>query len=229
MADELLETIKQRIVTGEHEWARLQLVEYLRTASDDVDAWALLASLVKEPEEQLECYRQILRIDPGNRQAAVWIDSLESLSPASISETPGDEPVEQGPKLHADPLDETLAGLDLPSIEEEVARQIGKPAASEHSGVASSQSPPQTRREPSALAGLLGRLSSGRGPEVRPELLEEDALSGGAPVALTPDEILKLAGGPLPEEERKKCPACGAVVSRTETRCAWCSSPLPAE
>jgi hypothetical protein len=43
----------------------------------------------------------------------------------------------------------------------------------------------------------------------------------------TPEDIIRLAGGPLPPEERRKCLKCGAVVSRTESRCPWCSAPLP--
>jgi hypothetical protein len=43
---------------------------------------------------------------------------------------------------------------------------------------------------------------------------------------LTPDEILRLAGNPLPENERRNCPNCDAVVSLESTRCEWCGKAL---
>ena len=43
---------------------------------------------------------------------------------------------------------------------------------------------------------------------------------------LTPDEILRLAGDPLPENKRRNCPKCDAVISRDATRCEWCGKSL---
>jgi molecular chaperone DnaK (HSP70) len=43
---------------------------------------------------------------------------------------------------------------------------------------------------------------------------------------LTPEEILNLAGDPLPENERRNCPKCDAVISRDSTRCEWCGLSL---
>ena len=43
---------------------------------------------------------------------------------------------------------------------------------------------------------------------------------------LSADEIIELAGGAMPPKERRNCPKCEAVISRRETRCPWCSTPL---
>jgi RNA polymerase subunit RPABC4/transcription elongation factor Spt4 len=43
---------------------------------------------------------------------------------------------------------------------------------------------------------------------------------------LTPEEIVELAGGGLPPEERRNCPKCDAVVSRKAKRCPWCGFSL---
>lgn len=43
---------------------------------------------------------------------------------------------------------------------------------------------------------------------------------------LTPDEILRMAGDPLPEDKRRNCPKCDAVISRETTRCEWCGQIL---
>ena len=43
---------------------------------------------------------------------------------------------------------------------------------------------------------------------------------------LTPEEIVRLAGDPLPEEKRRRCPKCDAVISRENKRCQWCGYEL---
>ncbi len=40
------------------------------------------------------------------------------------------------------------------------------------------------------------------------------------------EDILRLAGEPLPESERRKCPKCDAVISREAKRCEWCGQTL---
>jgi hypothetical protein len=207
MAENSLELIRQRIVQGDHDQARSQLAEYLRAVPDDADGWALLACLLDDPAEQLECYRQVLRIDPASRQATAWVDSLTSqLRPAPDLEAPCDEltGITVGPGT--DLLDAALDALDLPDLEEDVAPPLQESV---------SPAPPS--------APSLSPMDVEPGWEFS---LEDEAASGATPVTLTPDEILKLAGGPLPEGERRRCPACGATISRTQTKCAWCSSPL---
>jgi hypothetical protein len=44
---------------------------------------------------------------------------------------------------------------------------------------------------------------------------------------LGPDEIIALAGGALPPEERRACPKCGATIPRDAARCEWCGLRLP--
>jgi hypothetical protein len=41
---------------------------------------------------------------------------------------------------------------------------------------------------------------------------------------LSPNEIIALAGGPLPLEQRRTCPnpKCGATISKSATTCPWC-------
>jgi hypothetical protein len=41
---------------------------------------------------------------------------------------------------------------------------------------------------------------------------------------LTPDEIVEAAGGPLPPQERTKCPRCDATISVKASRCEWCGT-----
>jgi len=179
MGQSTLETIRLRVHAGDREGARLALADLLKAEPDNADVWALLAILVKEPDEQAECYRQILRIDPGNRQAAMWLEMLTR--PAA--ESPGRE---------------TPSGVETQHLE---------PSPGELS-------------PPDMLFGEL-MLSGGRS-------LGRPGVVPSQPGRLSPGEILELAGGPLAPGERRQCPTCLAVVSRTELKCPWCSAPLPA-
>ncbi len=44
--------------------------------------------------------------------------------------------------------------------------------------------------------------------------------------ALDVEDILRLAGEPLPEDQRRKCPYCDAVIARDAKRCEWCGQEL---
>ena len=78
-------------------------------------------------------------------------------------------------------------------------------------------------KKPGRLAGLLrllgmqvtGLQTPANAGDVRPQ-------SG----QLSPDDVIQLAGGPLPPEERWACPQCGAVVPRSAEKCAWCGASL---
>jgi hypothetical protein len=71
--------------------------------------------------------------------------------------------------------------------------------------------------------------------EVPDDLLEilqiqmpsERSAASSRPAMPSPEEIIQMAGGPLPPEERHECPECGAVVARTDPKCSWCDAPLP--
>lgn len=89
---------------------------------------------------------------------------------------------------------------------------------------------PQAQSKP---AGFLARLLRSLGVKVphitfrvsheRAPFRLEGVQSGSR---LTPEEIVELAGGPLPPEERSQCPKCQAVVSRNATKCPWCGTSL---
>ena len=44
------------------------------------------------------------------------------------------------------------------------------------------------------------------------------------PKPLSLEELILLAGGPLPPDERRNCPnpRCGAVISKSASKCPWC-------
>ena len=84
---------------------------------------------------------------------------------------------------------------------------------------------------PPELIKTLGieppRTLGGLSEEELRELEEKGFDLGVRKVAdLTPEEILRLAGDPLPEQERRNCPNCDAVISRSAERCEWCGQIL---
>jgi len=191
-----LGALRQRIEAGDREGARRELAGILRTNPQSVAAWALLADLLEDPARQADCYRQILRLEPGNRQAAARLRALTGQAPVQ----------EQGAR----------AGDD------ETAQQPGErqvTALPSQRVVAS----PASAARPGHLGGLLHLLGvqgvSRQAPTGR---------GGTSPTQepLSPDEVIQLAGGPLPPEERRHCPQCEAVIPKDAAKCAWCGTSL---
>lgn len=224
--------IRQQINAGDHEGARLALRQLLKTAPDDIDAWALLAILLSDPAEKAECYRQILRVNPGDRHAAMWLEALEpeirrsSAHSISAGRRPVDEPTRE-PSPGEEKLDKSLQDAARPGLED---RTVGQPLDQGGDRDLSEDLArwPETQpRRPGFLERVVGRRQRGQ-PEARS--LASPLGEGEAaipPGSLNPVDILRMAGGPLPPEERRKCPDCGAVVSRSDSRCPWCSASLP--
>jgi hypothetical protein len=172
---DLIEPLRQRIETGDREGAKRELAAVLRADPRNVPAWMLLAALIEDPARQADCYRQVLRLDPANPQAAARLRALQA--PEASPRSPGQRVAE--PYIHAQKPGR-LAGL---------LRLLGM-----------------------QVTGLQTPTNAG---DVRPQ-------SG----QLSPDDVIQLAGGPLPPEERRACPQCGAVVPRSAEKCAWCGAPL---
>lgn len=237
MEADRLERIKHRINAGDREGARLELADLLQSDEDNVDAWALLAILLRDPVEQAECYRQILRVDPGNTQAATWLESLmrqipKSLDRVELPELPGpagredDRAADGQPWPGIEELERLMQELNRPDVGAKSAQDLGLEAVS-----TSLEQGFPTRGEEGERRSFLDRLlgRSGRSKRDMPSRVVLDEQGDALPQlgALDPGAILRLAGGPLAPEDRRKCPACGAVVSRRESRCPWCSAHLP--
>ena len=201
-----LDPIRHQITTGDRQGAKLALLELLEAEPANTDAWALLATLLADPAEQARCYREILRITPGDSHAAAWLESLTG----GAAE----------PAIRAHDLEQILDDVVLPETgDRSPVPHLDREAA------------PWPSEPKGFLDGLLGRLR-GRtpGPEPGAEALvlgQEEIKSAAG--AISPELILRLAGGPLAPEERCRCPECDAVVSRLDQKCPWCSAGLPGE
>jgi hypothetical protein len=174
---DLLDTLRQRLENGDREGAKRALADALRADPRNVPAWMLLAALIEDPARQADCYRQVLRLDPANSQAAARLRALIPEAPESSPKSPGQRSAES--HIHA--------------------------------------------QKPGRLAGLLRLLGMQvTGLQAPANAGDVRAQSG----RLSPDDVIQLAGGPLPPEQRRACPQCGAVVPRSAEKCAWCGAPL---
>jgi hypothetical protein len=239
MATDLLAAIRRRINMGDREGAKLALLDFLKTDPDTIDAWALLAILLREPVRQAECYRQILRIDPENRQAAMWLEALSRQIPDSSARVEHAQPIDsvltefgsdlslaEGARPESGELDQVLEEIALSDLDPETRQLLRGPGHVIRPSEQGALSSEVQAGERSLLGRMVSRLT-GSSPDS--QVSTGSAGRAGAtprPRQLTPDEIIQLAGGPLSPEERRSCPKCGAVVSRSECRCPWCSEPL---
>lgn len=295
--------IRHRINAGDRDGAKLALVEHLKAEPDNADGWALLAILLKEPAEQADCYRQVLRIEPDNRQAAAWLEALTAHLPDSAAQEAPSEVLgitlqcaqcggvtevrfvgkmrdkrafcphcgaqidlpdtfqrverrrehEQGPlgesgieesvvietrrdhvsggqlPSDVDDLDEILQALDLPDTEEGAMRDLRERDSVAELTKQVTVSSTSRVEEQEFLDRIMRQEGGGDAldGEIR-ALLGDQQDATSKPGQFSPEVIIQLAGGPLPPEERRKCHNCGAVISRSDTRCPWCSAPLPA-
>ncbi len=225
MQTDALDSVRHQINCGERQEARIRLVSLLEAEPDNAEAWALLAILVTHPAEQARCYREILRIDPENRQAAFWLEALGAAEPPAQETADGferGEPVLSDQRQLAPP---TAEGEDeMERLLDEVS--LPSPYGGQEQPSREPVDPQRREERIGFLDGLLGRRRRGATESEVEDLLTGQGEIPSAAGALSPELILKLAGGPLAPEERRNCPHCDAVVSRRETRCPWCSVPL---
>lgn len=150
--------------------------------------------------------------------------AIESIRP----ESRGEQAPEAGGTPAADELERLMNELRLSVLDEDTLKELGESGLD---GLSSEQvvaSPAPQVEKRSVIDRLFGRRRE-------EETLNLDAVGDleGQLDALAqtgrlgPGDIIRLAGGPLPARDRRKCPGCGAVVSRNAAKCPWCSAPLP--
>ncbi len=227
-----LDEVRHQINSGDREGAKLALVELLKGDPDSVDAWSLLAILLHDPVDQAECYRQILRVDPRNGQAAAWLDALSRELPRSPAGSPlVDRQIEDMPGQDlmsgTGLLNKLLHELDQPGLDDAAVRQVRDAEMISGARTDLPTPPAGALNRSESWDGVPGRRGGGAIEASMGELGFDPGDAAVQPGSLSPGDILRMAGGPLPPHERRKCHNCGAVISRSEARCSWCSAPLP--
>jgi hypothetical protein len=231
----------ERVRAGEESQVREDLAALVQTQPDSVAAWALLAALIADPQRKADCYRQVLRLDPGNLAALAVLRSLPSAEPIATPTAAPPHSTGAEPRVTTPAQGEPLTPVAGPErIRPEGESQPVAPAQVEDEDaiiaeLLSSRPVQRSASTAPATGGLFSRLSrrlsQGRAGQESPPssplhpVSDLQAAPGRDP--LDPGLILKLAGGPLSADERLRCPECGATISREQDKCPWCSASLP--
>ena len=270
-----LDTVKRRIEAGDREGAKRTLFHTLNVEPHNVAAWALLATVLDDPDRQADCYRRILALDPGNRGAAEKLRQITGgprQTPPSSETGPLQCPQCSGAMevRFAGPLRDKRAvcpycgtEVDLPDAYQRIQRQKEQarhpwgsrtveetvietrsdhpeglpdldevvPESEAGRGVLEPEElarwmedQKETRQESRKPSGLLGKVLHFLTGKTPAAITRGASPASPAGESLAPDEIIQAAGGPLPPEERRKCPKCGATISKRASRCTWCGT-----
>lgn len=206
-----LSAAREWLALGDRPGAAIELSQVLIHDPDNLAAWEMLATLLVDRDKQIDCYRRILRLDPGHRQARAQLRALTGPPGASalvVEKAAEPEQVEASDTaLAAEPAESALE-KDLPW--EDPA------AAADPLGAGL-----EALEAESEMDRFLRSLEEAEAAQA--EVRERQ------PEVLTPEDVVRLAGDPLPEEKRRRCPQCDAVVSQDDSRCPWCSADLGSE
>ncbi len=89
-----LDLPKRLLDLGDKPGAIKELTRILQMNPDDIDAWYLMIDAVDDPSKQMDCYEQILKIDPDNQFAQIHYQKLANRP--FVSEAPeADKPQTQ--------------------------------------------------------------------------------------------------------------------------------------
>ena len=75
---ELLKQADYTFQRGNRELAKKYLAELLTEYPDEETAWMLMARMVEEKERRAECYERVLKINPKNHEARLWLGRIKS-------------------------------------------------------------------------------------------------------------------------------------------------------
>lgn len=214
-----LDEVIQLLAAGERDRARAMVVRILQTDLQNVTAWRLLASLLDDPAQKMDCYRRIIAIAPDNQEAG---EKLRRNTPTAQPARMQSQPV-SAESLFSQKKAPSNIPADLP----QAAPTIASPAIISYTPTPSPPAPAKNeflRR----MLGALGVKAKWLGLQSESDRKDKNA-SALALEAITPEEIIKMAGGPLPLEERRQCPKCQATISIHAQRCEWCGTRLEEE
>jgi tetratricopeptide (TPR) repeat protein len=70
---ELLKQADYTFQRGNRDLAKKYLTDFLNQYPQEESAWMLMARIEMEPERKLECYQHVLKINPNNNEAKIWL------------------------------------------------------------------------------------------------------------------------------------------------------------
>ncbi|MBI5951405.1 MAG: hypothetical protein HY865_07090 [Chloroflexi bacterium] len=75
---ELLKQADYTFQRGNRDLAKKYLQDFLVKYPQEESAWMLMAKMVDEPGQKIECFQRVLKINPNNTEAKIWIARIES-------------------------------------------------------------------------------------------------------------------------------------------------------
>jgi len=73
----VLEAITE-IKDGKKDNARKLLIEAIKQNSQDEDAWYVMAAVVGNKEQKIECLERVLKINPYNKKASQQLEKIKN-------------------------------------------------------------------------------------------------------------------------------------------------------
>lgn len=94
------------------------LIPIVRANPKLADAWFLLGHAVTEPQKRIQCFQQVLRLDPANQAAKRQLEKLQTLQPGSAVSHPVTQPApiaekKSPPKRQIPAMAEIVGGAAL--------------------------------------------------------------------------------------------------------------------
>jgi hypothetical protein len=147
MADELNETLRQAntlLWSGQTDQARRLLMGYVRQNPNSEEGWYLLSQAMSEPKTQLDCLRQVLRINPSNIHARRAYEQLtgKKLPPLAAAPAQAQPPTAAPAAAAEQPALPPATPVFLSEAEALAAPGVQPPSAAEAPGAPAAAEPP---------------------------------------------------------------------------------------
>jgi len=107
MSDNPVRQAVELAKAGQKDEARKLVASVLQQDGNNPDAWIVMAQLVDEPQKAIDCWRQVVRLRPGDEKAKQQIERLQSKlasPPPPQFESLGARETAPRPDLHAAPV-----------------------------------------------------------------------------------------------------------------------------
>jgi hypothetical protein len=92
MSDDLVQRAVAQAKAGNRDEARKLATQVIRTNPDNVAAWVVMAQVVKDRKQAIDCLENVLRLEPGHPWATIHLGRLKGESQAPAKSTPSRAP-----------------------------------------------------------------------------------------------------------------------------------------
>jgi hypothetical protein len=92
MSDDLVQRAVAQAKAGNRDEARKLATQAIRSNADNVAAWVVMAQVVKDRKQAIDCLENVLRLEPGHPWATIHLGRLKEPSKAPAKSAPPPEP-----------------------------------------------------------------------------------------------------------------------------------------